>query len=193
MKIITHLILALLLIAGASSLAKAQNTIPEEKRKLIAEIIAVMKMDKQIVEITDTMLKSMEVTYPIAFRRTLENNPNLTPREREKLGAAVDQSFQAFSKRFRERLPLAVNYSQYIEETVYPLYDKFFTEKELADLVTFYKSETGQKVISTMPQLVAESMQAAQQTLLPKILKLLDEMMQEDFNKLGASSKQAGK
>jgi uncharacterized protein len=197
MKKITHLFLALFLIAGASSLAKAQNTvqntIPEEKRKLIAEIIVVMKMDKQMVEITDAMLKSMEETYPIAFKRALDNNPNLTAQEREKLSAGVSEYYQSFSKRFRERLPQAVNYPQYIEETVYPLYDKFFTARELADLLTFYKTATGQKVIDTMPQLYAESMRAAQENLLPRIFKLIDEMMKEEFSKIGVPTKKADK
>jgi hypothetical protein len=193
MKKFIQLTFILLVIAGVSSLAEAQNTLSEGKRKLIAELIVITKMDKQVNEITDVMLKSMEVTYPIGFQRALENNPNLTPKEREKLAASANESFRSFSKRFRERLPQAINYSQYIEDTVYPLYDKFFSEKELSDLVAFYKSETGKKVIETMPQIYAESTRLAQELLMPKILKLLDELMREDLENLNKSPQKTNK
>ena len=194
MKKLTHLIFTLVLIAGITSFATAQQkAIPEEKRKLISEIITLMKMDTQIGEITDTILKSMESTFPIAVKRSLDNDPSLTPAAREKIAASSSEFFQSFSKKFRERLPQVVNYPQYIEETIYPLYDKFFTEKELADLVAFYKTETGQKLITTMPQLVAESMQMSQQILLPKMFKLVDEIMSEELNNLRKSVRQASK
>lgn len=181
MKKLTILNLSLILIFVSSVLAQAQNAISYEKKKLIAELVAVTKTDKQIVEITDVILKSMETTYPIGFERSVDSRKDLTAKEKEKLKAAATESFLKFSKKFRERLPQAVNYNQYIEETIYPLYDKFYTEQELRDLVNFYKTPTGQKVIDTMPQLFADSTRLAEQNLMPKLLKLLDELIREEF------------
>jgi uncharacterized protein len=43
------------------------------------------------------------------------------------------------------------------------LYDKYYTEKDIDEILKFYRSETGKKVISTLPQLTQESMTIGQQ------------------------------
>jgi uncharacterized protein len=40
-----------------------------------------------------------------------------------------------------------------------PIYDKYYTEEDLENLIVFYKSPTGRKVTSIMPTMVAESME----------------------------------
>ena len=42
-----------------------------------------------------------------------------------------------------------------------PIYDKNFTEKEIGDLLAFYQTETGKKVITVMPQVTLEIREAA--------------------------------
>lgn len=45
---------------------------------------------------------------------------------------------------------------------IIPIYDKYYTESEIKQLTEFYQSSLGKKVISTMPLVVKESMQAGQ-------------------------------
>lgn len=40
-----------------------------------------------------------------------------------------------------------------------PLYSKYYNEKEINDLIVFYKTPTGKKMVETMPQVMNESMQ----------------------------------
>lgn len=44
-------------------------------------------------------------------------------------------------------------------EELIPLYAKYYTEEDLDVLLTFYRTPTGRKVISTMPAILQESMQ----------------------------------
>lgn len=46
---------------------------------------------------------------------------------------------------------------------VIPIYQKYFTEHEIQEILKFYKSPTGQKVIQNLPQVTQESMVAGQQ------------------------------
>ena len=194
MKKILQITLLFSLLFGFSSFLKAQQqTIPAEKRAVIAELVALTKIDKHINEITDTMLNSFEQTYPLIIKQTLDKTPGLKSTEREKLENQLVERQQFFSKKFRERLPQELNYNEYIEKGLYPLYDKFFTENELRDLVTFYRTPTGQKVIDTMPKLFAESMQASQRELLPKVLKLVGEIVQEEFQNVRQSPQKVNK
>jgi uncharacterized protein len=44
-------------------------------------------------------------------------------------------------------------------ESMVPMYDKYYTEKEINQLVAFYNSPLGKKTIEVMPKLTQESMQ----------------------------------
>ncbi|WP_292009915.1 DUF2059 domain-containing protein [Chryseobacterium sp.] len=43
------------------------------------------------------------------------------------------------------------------------IYDKYYTESDLDELITFYKSPVGQKTIKNMPAILKESMEAGAQ------------------------------
>ncbi|MGI8670641.1 MAG: DUF2059 domain-containing protein [Aridibacter sp.] len=186
MRKFLQLTIILVFIIAANNFAQAQDSISPEKRKLIAELVTLTKADTQVVKITDIMLASMGKTYPLIIKQTLEGNGQLDKIEQDKLAARMNASFQSFSKKFRERLPKEIDYGQFIKDTVYPLYDKYFTEKELADLVAFYKTETGQKIVSTMPELFAESTAMSEKFLLPKVLELVDKIVKEELDTFAA-------
>jgi hypothetical protein len=170
--------------AAACAGAAAQNAISESKRKLIAEIVAIMKMDSQMTEITDEILKGMESSFPVGYNQAVDSNPSLSPQEKSILKAGVAESYKSFSIKLRQRMRDGVNYAKFIDEGVFPLYDKMFTEQELHDLVIFYKTPTGQKVVSTMPQLFAESQKIAQEKLVPQIMPIIRQLLDEEYRNI---------
>lgn len=67
-----------------------------------------------------------------------------------------------------------------MEQIYYPLYDKYFTEAELKDLIAFYKSPTGRKLLHATPQLTQAAMLKSNELLMPKIMVLLNELREEE-------------
>jgi hypothetical protein len=191
MKKFPHILLVLVVLFAAASSARSQEPISDEKRKLIAELVTLFKMDTQMSEITDTVLKGMETTYPVSFAAAIDRSTSLTPEQKDKLKATESERFRSFSQKFRKRLAESIDYPKYIQETVYPLYDKLYSEQELKDLVAFYRTPTGQKLITTLPQLFAESQEAARVKLLPQILPIIEQLVDEEFKDLAPKS-QAG-
>jgi hypothetical protein len=187
-RFLPFFVLTLTLVASVTT-SSGQTGIPESKRKLIAEMVTLFKMDKLMAEITDGILKSMETTYPIGFNAAIDSRTDLTAKEKEQLKATSSQRYLAFSRKFRERLPQVVDFGKYIEQSTYPLYDKFYTEEELTDLLKFYRSPTGQKVITTLPQLMAESNKMAEEKLAPQLIPLLKQLVQEDLDQVGSPQK----
>jgi uncharacterized protein len=45
---------------------------------------------------------------------------------------------------------------------IIPNYDKYYTMEEINKMIEFYQTPLGKKVISTMPQIMQESVQAGQ-------------------------------
>lgn len=186
MRNILQCLFAAVLVLSASIALNAQTALSPEKRNLISEIVVLTKMDKQMTELTDVILKQMESSYLAGFNEVLDRRTDLSTEQKERLKSTSAEGFLSFSAKFRERLPKVVDYRKYIEEGIYPLYDKFYTEQELKDLVAFYKTPTGQKVVSTMPQLYAESNKRAQEILLPQVFPLIRQLLDEEMKKVGS-------
>lgn len=91
---------------------------------------------------------------------------------------AVLESYQAKAKATLDKV---VGWNQ-LEPEMVKLYTAGFSEDELNQLITFYKSPLGQKVLKEMPALFAESMKMTQgklEPVVPQINQLLEQMTKE--------------
>lgn len=172
-------VLSLLFMSFLVIKVNAQEIIIPEKRALIKELLEVTEVTKLTENVINTMLLQMERNYPQLLSGALKNEKDIEQKKER-----IIESQRRFSKRFRELYPQRVNLEQVMEQLYYPLYGKYFTEDELRDLVIFYKSPTGKKSIMVMPQLMQESMQKSSELLNPKIIQLVNEIMEEEKKRL---------
>ncbi|REJ77988.1 MAG: DUF2059 domain-containing protein [Acidobacteria bacterium] len=179
---------AVLLLLIFSGIANAQQDISDSKRKLINDFLEATDIRNQIEGITDSMLRSMEITYPLMVQDSLEGS-DLTEAEKNMMSSLIEESYVAFSERFRERLPGSVDFGKYIDDVIVPLYDRHFTENEIRELVDFYRTPTGKKLIRITPQLTDESLEIAREYLTPKLMKLAKEVLEETFPKFEDGTK----
>src|SRR5207253_9631981 len=66
-----------------------------------------------------------------------------------------------------------------LEQAVVPVYQKHLTKADVDALIAFYSSPTGQKLITEMPAIVAESMQAAYPIMQKRMNAMIEHMQQE--------------
>ena len=71
---------------------------------------------------------------------------------------ALPQVKEAFWNEFRKELS-----ADELVKLIIPLYDKHLTHPEIKELIKFYETPVGKKMIAVMPAITAESMQAGQQ------------------------------
>ena len=91
---------------------------------------------------------------------------------------AVLESYQA---KANAALDKAVGWDK-LKPDMVKLYTSNFDEKELKELIRFYESPLGQKVLQRMPMLTAQSAQITQgklETAVPEVNKLLADMSNE--------------
>ncbi len=62
-----------------------------------------------------------------------------------------------FWKKFSDKMDM-----RELIEIIIPIYDKYYTLEDLRAVNIFYSSATGQKILTTLPQLMQESMTAGQ-------------------------------
>jgi len=56
------------------------------------------------------------------------------------------------------------------------LYARHFTVTELRQIAAFYKSPVGAKMLTSMPQLMNESMQSGQRIVMPRIARIMQKL-----------------
>ncbi|MCQ8890052.1 DUF2059 domain-containing protein [Pseudoalteromonas carrageenovora] len=160
--------LLLSLLIFSSSLYAEQNT----KQQKIDELINVMNMDAMV----DSMYGQVE-----GMMKNMSAQMGVKPSEQ----AIFDKYYADMTNVLKSEMswekmqPMMVN-----------VYDKHFKEQEIADMLAFYKTETGQKILKKMPIVMQESMQMSQsliQDAMPKIQDIAGKLSEE----LKASREQA--
>lgn len=84
------------------------------------------------------------------------------------------QMFEQFSSDMQNLMRTEVTWEK-MRKPMMEVYTSNFTQKEVDDMVAFYKTETGQSMITKMPMVMNQSMQASQQMLMglmPKIQEM---------------------
>ncbi len=71
-----------------------------------------------------------------------------------------DQIMLQAPEQQKTTLKSILNINEIISRLV-PIYDKYFTETELKELIAFYRSTTGRKLIKVMPMIMEDSMKAS--------------------------------
>jgi hypothetical protein len=157
-------ILAIALMVLALPLFAATEPNPSAKqRELIDELMAVTNMSKLEGQIIDAMLAQ--------FSDQL--TAGIPAGEAERLADATRDL-----DRYRELLHGA-NIHALTREVYYQVYAKYFTEAELAGLIAFYRTPTGVKAISVMPQMMKEAMEKSAAVLTPKLTSIFAQVERE--------------
>lgn len=129
---------------------------------------------KELITVTGAATNSEQ--YARAFSQQLVSvlrisNPQLSNTAIQIVNDEVGVSVrEAFSK-------------ESLQREIYPIYARYFTLEELQGLIAFNKSPAGIKANQVMPQLMADSMQAAQlwsRAIAPQIFTRVIERFKEE-------------
>ena len=164
MKAVQTLILISVLIA--MPLFATEPNPSKEQRVQIDKLFAAMELDKMMRDTMDAMFEQVQGQY-------LTNAGDDSD--------AIAEAKEKFAF-FREHAK-SIDFGGEFREAAARLYAKYFTEKELTDLTTFYTSDTGRKALSIMPQMMTEAMQMGEQHLSAQIAEAM-RLAQEDSDKL---------
>jgi len=164
--------------------ANAQDAIPPSKRALIDELIKVTDLAATTRKTMDMMANQVGANFNENFSKMIPDMDKLPADKREKAVTLGKEMGQRIVKRMFEEMNKIMDFKE-MSETVYiPLYNKFYTEGDLRGLIAFYKTPTGVKFVKVMPELMAETTRLTQQSMTPKLMKVVMEIMQDEQKKM---------
>jgi hypothetical protein len=179
-RILKPVLTLALLILGLSVTASAQNTITPEKRALIKEMIVATDVQKMSDAMMKATMDQLENNSPRWIAESVNIMSDLKPEERKEMIREMTDSSARFTKRFRELMKEKLDWVQLVEELIYPIIDKYYTEDDLKNMIAFYKSPTGRKVLEVMPQMMTEMMIRSEEIIRPKIEGIAKQVLEEE-------------
>ena len=169
-----------------SPTAKTSTNITEispSKRALIRELLELTETTKTANQLIDARVRS---DLPRLLSALLKDAPFLNS-DRPEVQSQLSDLISRMAGKYRDRVIQKIDISQLIEQVSYPVYDQYFTESELRDIISFYKSDTGKKAIQIMPQVLGDSIARTNEILLPKMATIMTEIIAEELLKVLAN------
>jgi hypothetical protein len=129
----------------------------QSKQESIKELIHIMKNDSMINKTFDAMIPAMvnqmqsQLKDSTAKARSMEVTKIVMESVKEMMPKMLDEMTAC--------------------------YDKYFTEQEIKDFITFYKTPAGQKYISVMPEMMKDMMDNMMKNSLPEMRKSMEGKM----------------
>ncbi|HEY0923723.1 DUF2059 domain-containing protein [Rheinheimera pacifica] len=114
------------------------------KQEQLEEFVQIMNMDS----VVDTMYSQMEVVM-----QNMSTQMGVQPSEQP----IYDEYFSKMTNIMRETMSW-----EQMKPMVIDIYDRNFTEKEVSDMLKFYRTDTGKAIIKKLPVVTQESMQMSQ-------------------------------
>jgi uncharacterized protein len=130
----------------------------QSKQESIKELIHVMKNDSMVNQMFDAMIPSM-----VTQMQSQVKDSTAKARSMEVVKIAMES--------VKEMMPKMM-------EEMAASYDKYFTEQEIKDFITFYKTPAGQKYISVMPVMMKDMMGNMMKNSIPEMRKSMEAKME---------------
>lgn len=173
----TRLVAAVLLVGlGAGGAARAE--VDGQKRVLILELIEISGGDAAAGQIVDVTLAHLAGAYDTMLDEIMRSETELSAEEKQALRSRLGD-YDRFSRAFRARFQERIDMAEVLESVYVPLYDQSFSTEELQEIVAFYRTPTGRKVVEVLPRLAQQGMERTLPKMQPKVMALVGEILAE--------------
>ena len=169
--------------------AHAQDTVTQEKKALIKEFMKLLNTSTNSEAVVDQFLEQgLKQSAPLISQALLQEVPQdkLSPDEQKRLKSEADEATRRIFVRVRTEFPKRVNFGELLDRVGLEIYAKYFSEEEIKELITLYKSPAAQKFLRVLPQITAEMIPKMQEWVTPPLTQLMEEAFAEEKKKFNA-------
>ncbi|MFA7274620.1 MAG: DUF2059 domain-containing protein [Crocinitomicaceae bacterium] len=132
----------------------------QKKQEDIKKLFSIMQSEKMM----DAMYENLVSSFS-EYAKTQFGEESGADKMEDYLKFVMEES-KAMLKRF-------------MEEDMVSIYDSYFSEKEINDLIEFYQSSTGKKFLKSSPDIMKETMDIMLTKYLPEMQSRLMEKLEE--------------
>jgi uncharacterized protein len=164
-RCIATFLLSLLLLFAASAQSAPVDT--PSSREDVIRLFDVMQIRPQMEQVMKQMFQQMRA---MSREEMKDKKSNVRPEDMAKADALANKIMNEISV------------SDIIDDMI-PVYQNHLSKTDVDEMIKFYSTPTGQKILREMPAMTAEGMQAMQPRLkkqMDQISREIDEMVKEE-------------
>lgn len=131
-------------------------------------------------ELTVISLRQAEERMPAQMKTVMtgivQNDTTISSEQKQAALAKIDAAAPALLAQAHALYADTSLVDDIVAETL-PLYARTYTVDELRQMTVFYRSPLGQKMLATMPQLMAECAEISSRIMMPRIQKAMSQLV----------------
>jgi hypothetical protein len=159
--------------AAAPAPAPAPVTVSPEERAAIKDLFDAMNTREGLTQAFGAIAQTLPPRMGEAMNRQIEAYPSLSAEQKQKVREGMNAPFEAA---VREAASIVTN-PKLVDDTMekmVPIYAARFSTQEIKQLTAFYRTPLGNKLLTSLPQISAESLQAGVQVFSPRINAIME-------------------
>jgi uncharacterized protein len=167
-----------------SSVKLSKKPILKSKKELISQLLEIVGGKQTYDQTQQIVLSQQKQELPKILKQMIDGYSGLTPSQKKDAYARAIQNMSSALDEFGQYMSAETTYQEFLERVYYPIYDQYFTESDLKDLVAFYKTPIGRKLISISPQLSATSQKLTFEIIMPRLSEIMGRMIQKEMDSI---------
>lgn len=164
-------ITALLLFTSSSLFADAF----EDDLKELFELTSIKN---NYIRVNTFIINQMQTAYLKAAEETI-NVDGYTEEQKKKAGEILRNRFSRMVKNYENHISEVMPYEKVVQEVYIPLYKEVYTSTEVKQLITFYRSTVGQKVLDSTQLLVDQTSERIGEKYDPLVAPFMQSQIEE--------------
>jgi len=168
-------LIVLLITCALFAQASAQSVAETEKQAAIRELVVIMNSSFKASDMINMMEAQSDEAVNRFFKAALAENKELTDEQKKEFEVLLYDELIEIPKRYQEKILKRIDIDALTDQMIISLYDKHFTLSEVKDLLIFYRSATGQKILKTTPLLMEEMLRDMTEKLIPQVMEITKE------------------
>lgn len=176
-------LLSVLLLFVAASVADAQATTASDKRAVAQELLTTIGATQTAKAIFQSLISQYSTALAKDSVEAFEKRP-WPLQSREKAKALAQEFYKNLSDRLRDEVPRRIRYDEMVTDIYLDSYETYFSESEMRELISFYKSPVGQKFLSFGPAMSGAIQQRTARELEPLTLSVTREIVEDELKSL---------
>lgn len=167
------LITAMLLLASSSLFADAFDN-------NLKELFVLTGIKNNYITANTVILNRMQRGYLQAADENISAD-GFTEEQKKKAGEILKARFNVMVKNYDIHITKVMPYEKVVEEVYLPLYKEVYTNDEVKELLVFYRSPIGQKLLDTTQELSNQSSERIATKYDPLVVPFMEAEIEENI------------
>jgi hypothetical protein len=122
----------------------------------VRELLELSGAEEQYSQLLAVMTRSVQAGFSVGLAESLKQR-SLKPQQGQQAKDILDRNFSRFVDQFQVQMKRLMPWEKLVTEVYTPVYLRHFSQRELQDVVAFYRSPTGRKFARNNGQLVQDA------------------------------------